>query len=95
MKRHSAFLTALAVAALLPLSSIAAEPAPAAAAATAKAKKADKPCEPATASRIRKSKADDCKKDMPPAGTYTKEDLDSTGQTDTGEALRRLDPRFH
>jgi hypothetical protein len=33
-------------------------------------------------------------KSSQPTRSYSKEELDSTGQFDTGEALRRLDPRF-
>jgi len=59
-----------------------------------KAKKADTKCEQSTASRIRKNKGD-CDKDSQPTSSYSKEELESTGQTDTGDALRRLDPRVH
>jgi uncharacterized low-complexity protein len=63
-------------------------------AAHSKARKADTKCEQSTSSRIRKNKGD-CGKDSQPTSTYSKEELESTGQTDTGDALRRLDPRVH
>ncbi len=58
----------------------------------AEAKKAEAKCEQSTSSRIRKSK-EDCGKDASPTRSYSKDEIESTGQTDTGEALRRLDPR--
>ncbi|HEV7633017.1 MAG TPA: hypothetical protein VGO41_08490 [Steroidobacteraceae bacterium] len=59
-----------------------------------KARKADTKCEQSTSSRIRKNKGD-CDKDSQPTSSYSKEELESTGQTDTADALRRLDPRVH
>jgi hypothetical protein len=59
-----------------------------------KARKADTKCEQSTSSRIHKNKGD-CDKDSQPTSSYSKEELESTGQTDTGDALRRLDPRVH
>jgi hypothetical protein len=103
--KHSATLTSFAIALLLPLGAVAAEPAaptqtPAAAqaaaqATAAKAGKDEKSCEKSTASRIRKSNPKDCGKDAQPIRSYSREEIESTGQTDTAEALRRLDPRFH
>jgi hypothetical protein len=89
MKRLSASLAALAVAFVLPLAAVATEPAT----APTKAKKVEKACE-AAASRIRRSKADDCAKETQPTRTFTQRDLENTGQFDTAEALRRLDPRL-
>lgn len=53
-------------------------------------------CEPATGSRIsRKPGADGrCENDAALLRSYEKEDLDRTGQTDLGDALRQLDPTF-
>ena len=70
-------LIALAAVLLLPLSAVAAEQA-----GKPVAKKADARCEPSTASRIKKSK-EDCGKDSQPTSTYSKEELERTGQTDT------------
>ena len=67
------------------------------AAKTARAQKAkakETECE-ATASRIQRNKAGECWKSTQPSRTITKDELDSTGETDVGEALKRLDPRFH
>ena len=107
MKRHSGMLATFAAALLLPLGAMAAEPAekPESQSPTEtqvqdeqgkKAqKKAEKPCTTSTASRIRRDKADTCGKESQPTRTYSREEIESTGQTDTAEALRRLDPRFH
>lgn len=110
MKTANSLTAALAVALLLPLgTALAAEPAataPAAeqAAPTAaedgkdspkkahRAKATDHRC---TASRIRKDKAVDCEKTAAPTRTYTQEDIQQTGETDIGQALRKLDPRFY
>ena len=96
MKNSARTLTALAAAVLIPLGALAADAPPPAASETkatdSKAKKAEPKCEQSSASRIRKNEAD-CAKDSQPTRSYSKEELDGTGQTDTGEALRRLDPR--
>lgn len=89
-------LAALAAALLIPLGALAADsPQPKAEqkAAQKAGQKVDKDCEVSTASRIHRSKTD-CPKDMQPTRSYSKQELESTGQIDTGEALRRLDPRF-
>jgi hypothetical protein len=102
--KYPGILTTCAIALLLPLGALAADPAApaqspasaqaAAQAVAAKARKDEKPCN-ATASRIRKSNPKDCGNDAQPTRSYSREEIESTGQTDTAEALRRLDPRFH
>ena len=97
MKWQSTALAALGATMLLSLGAVAAE-APARAdgaiAATSKASKTESRCDASATSRIRR-KNDDCARSAAPTRTWTKQDLESTGQMDTGEALRRLDPRFH
>lgn len=93
----SASLAALAAAFVLPVSAVATEPAAPAAVtsvAVTKAKKVEKTCEATATSRIRRNTADDCAKQMQPTRTFTQRDLETTGQFDTAEALRRLDPRL-
>ena len=98
MKLYTGKVAALAAALLLPLGAVAAEPAAPAdkpvAAQEAKPKKIDKSCESASASRIRKEKGE-CINSAAPTRSFSKEEIESTGQTDTAEALKRLDPRFH
>jgi hypothetical protein len=98
MSRQTKLIPLVAAALLLPLGVAVAQDvaAPAAKKAESKAKKkVEAECEQTSASRIHYSKTTGCLKPMQPTRTYTKEELDSTGQTDVGEALRRLDPRFH
>ncbi len=57
-------------------------------------------CQTITGSRIKaskpaKDKAGKCAASSSPTRTYTKEDLEMTGQTDLADALRQLDPTFH
>ena len=98
MNLRTGTLATLAAAMLLPLGAIAADaPAPAKAqseATAAKEKKVEKaPCESTATTRLRRSKGEDCVRD-PGSRTWTKEELDNTGQMDTREALKRLDPRI-
>lgn len=52
-------------------------------------------CTQAPGSHIRLAKPEDCAKAARgPYRSYSKEDLERTGETDVGEALRKLDPRF-
>jgi hypothetical protein len=52
-------------------------------------------CTQAPGSHIRLAKPEDCSKAARgPYRSYSKDELDSTGETDLGEALRKLDPRF-
>jgi curli biogenesis system outer membrane secretion channel CsgG len=96
MKRHTAAIAALALALSLPLGALAADAAASASKVEApKAKPVEKLCDPPTSSRVRKSKTEECPKGAKQMSTYTQEDLQSTGETDTVEALRKLDPRFH
>ncbi len=104
MKNSARTLTALAAALLIPLGAFAADAVtPPAKAPDAKAevkseakptRKAEIKCEQPVASRIQKGKSD-CDKGALGTRTYTREEIESTGQTDTAEALRRLDPRVH
>src|SRR5688572_12334625 len=58
----------------------------------------DKACVTDTGSRIKPSKEDEAKAKaancMQPGSTYSREELDQTGEIDTGRALRQLDPRI-
>jgi hypothetical protein len=96
MKRRSILLATLTLAGLFPLAAVAEDKpaAPAAAAQTAtKAKKVEIVCE-TTSSRIRRTKIEDCGKAAQPTTNYYKHDLERTGQTDMGNTLKELDPRF-
>ena len=96
MMRHTAVIAALALSLSLPLGAVAGDaPASANKVAAPKAKPVEKLCDPPTSSRVRKSKTEECPKGAKQMSTYTQEDLQSTGETDTVEALRKLDPRFH
>lgn len=101
MKIRSITAAALASALLLPLTLHAGDETPPPAAKTEasatsahKGAKADPRCEPTAQTRIRKNKAQGCI-DIQPTRSYSREELENTGQTDTAEALKRLDPRFH
>jgi hypothetical protein len=53
-------------------------------------------CTHAPGSHIRLSKPEECAKAARgPYRSYSKDDLDRTGETDLAEALRKLDPAFH
>jgi hypothetical protein len=100
MTRHSGSFAVLAAALLLPLGAVAADaakPAPtpataaAATAAAAKAAKAERQCSMPTSPRLQK-KGDDCEQATERTRWHSKGDLDSTGQFDTAEALRQLNP---
>jgi hypothetical protein len=100
MIRRTRTLTLIAAALLMPLGVMAADaPAPATdapKATTAKpARKTALGCDETTSSRIRRDKGGKCTPSSAPTRTYTKEDIDTTGQADLSEALKRLDPRFH
>ena len=96
MKCRPATFPSLALAMLLPLGALSAEPEPQAkpGESTEQAKKVEKGCKVSSSSRIRRD-SEDCSKDSLPTRRYSREDIESTGQMDTGEALRRLDPRLH
>jgi hypothetical protein len=52
-------------------------------------------CTQAPGSHIRLAKPEECAKAARgPYRSYSKEDIERTGETDVGEALRKLDPRF-
>ena len=60
-------------------------------------KKAPEPakCTHAPGSHIKLAKPEDCKKAARgPYRSYSKEDLESTGETNVADALRKLDPSF-
>lgn len=58
-------------------------------------KKEEAKCTQVPGSHIRLAKPEDCSKAARgPYRSYSKEDLESTGETDVAEALRKLDPRF-
>jgi hypothetical protein len=67
---------------------------PAADAPSGKARKVEIRCDTTTGSRIRRDKPEECAKNLPPTVTYQQKDIESTGQTDLGKALKQLDPRF-
>ena len=98
MRIRSGIVTAFAVALIAPLG-VQASDTEAAPKADAKekveAKKDEAKCDAAPGSRIRQAKPADCKKlAKQPFRSYSKEELDSTGETDINEALRKLDPIF-
>ena len=102
MKFRSRLLAVLVTALFIPIASAAADEAKTDAANTEKAlakekaepKKAEAvACGKITGSRIRSSKATDCEKaSNRPIRIYTAEELKNTGEFDTAEALRTLDP---
>ena len=49
-------------------------------------------CAAETASRIKRSADQPCS--ATPSTTYSQKELESTGRTDTSDALRQLDPRI-
>ena len=52
-------------------------------------------CEKVTGSVIRPSEKKECKSaSSQPMRTYTKEDIERTGEISVAQALRKLDPRF-
>lgn len=56
----------------------------------------DKVCAPNTGTRIKPAKDDEAKvaNCAQPGRTYSREELDQTGEIDTARALRQLDPRI-
>ncbi len=99
MKKQPALIIALAMALVAPLGAVAAETAPAEPAAKeareakdARSKKAE-PCID-TSSRIRRQKAGECTPSAAPTRSWSREEIEQTGETDVGQALRKLDPRF-
>lgn len=55
----------------------------------------DKVCVENTGTRIKPAKGKEADpKCMQPGSTYTREEIDNTGEIDTGRALRQLDPRI-
>jgi hypothetical protein len=99
MRIRSGIVSAFAVALIAPLGAVQASDTATAPKADAKekveAKKDDAQCDTAPGSRIRQAKPADCKKmAKQPFRSYSKEELDSTGETDINEALRKLDPIF-
>jgi hypothetical protein len=107
MTNRYPMITAVALAALLPLAAGAADKPPAAAASKAaeasetaspaapasKGKKVEIRCE-STASRIVRNKVEDCARSAQPTTNYYPHDLERGGETDMGKTLRNLDPRF-
>lgn len=63
---------------------------------TQKKADAERPkCTQAPGSRIRLARPEDCAKvARGPFRSYSKDDIDRTGESDLGEALRQLDPAF-
>lgn len=55
----------------------------------------DKACVEGTGSRIKPAKGEEAKANcMQPGSTYSKDEIDQTGEIDMGRALRQLDPRI-
>ena len=101
MKHRSGFITAaLAFALLAPLGAAhAADSAPAPKADVKakkdEAKKDEAKCDVAPGSRIQRKKPEVCKDiAQQPYRSYSKEEIDNTGETNIAEALRKLDPSF-
>jgi hypothetical protein len=104
MRSRSRIIAILAVVLLLPIGLQAAdsEPAakpkaedkPAAEATTEAARKAEPKCEYITGSHIRRSPKVKCEDGSPGLRVFTADDLQSTGETDLHEALRKLDTRM-
>jgi len=88
MTNRYPMITAVALAALLPLAAGAADKPPA-----SKGKKVEIRCE-STASRIVRNKVEDCARSAQPTTNYYPHDLERGGETDMGKTLRNLDPRF-
>jgi hypothetical protein len=108
MSRYSGSLVVLAAALLLPLGAAAADApkdAPPAASTTAKPAKAatdksnkvardERQCSMPSSPRLQK-KGDDCADAKERTRWHSKDDLNSTGQMSTADALRQLDPSVH
>jgi hypothetical protein len=95
MTTRSGIIAAFAVALIAPLGAVqAADSAPKAAAKEkSEAKKEEAKCDAAPGSRIKLSKPEECKKlAKQPFRSYSKEDLDNTGDINVADALRKLDP---
>ena len=92
MKRHSRFFAFLAAALILPLGAMGADEAKPKAAATSKTAKDVRQCSMPSSPRLQKKK-DECAEAKEGARWYSNGDLKDTGQADTAEALKQLDPR--
>jgi hypothetical protein len=94
MKYRSGLIAGMA--SLLMVGGIAsADPEPAKAQPQKKAAPESPKCTQAPGSHIRLAKPEDCAKVAHGAyRSYSKEDLERTGETDMSEALRKLDPAF-
>ncbi|MET0292994.1 MAG: hypothetical protein ABW136_11590 [Steroidobacteraceae bacterium] len=92
MKRHSTALAIMAVALVLPVAAIAADTKPKAA-PVAKSAKDERQCSMPTSPRLQK-KGDDCAESKEWVRSHSNEELNSTGQGNTADALRRLNPNL-
>jgi hypothetical protein len=72
-----------------------ATPAAATTTADAKPKSLVKQCAAVTGTHIRPRVENECKASNGPQRSYSKDEIERTGQIDMAEALRRLDPSFH
>jgi hypothetical protein len=72
-----------------------AKPAESATATEAKAKPELAKCEYLTGSRIRHDPPVECESGPPGSRSFTSAELQSTGELNMSEALRKLDPRFY
>jgi hypothetical protein len=94
MTRHSGLCAILAAALLLPLGAAAAHEAKPAPTAAAKAARDERQCSMPTSTRLQK-KNDDCSQARESTRSYSNRELNSTGQFNAVDALRRLDPSVH
>lgn len=98
MKRHIGLVASLAIA-LLPLAAVAAEPAAPKAETRSKVKvekadkieKAQRQCSMPSSSRLQK-KGDECEDVTDRTRWHSQDELNSTGRTNTAEALRQINP---
>jgi len=101
MKQRSGLISAALAAVLLaPLGAAYSADTPPAPKADAKAKKDatkdEAKCDVAPGSRIQRKKPEVCKDiAQQPYRSFSKEEIENTGETNIAEALRKLDPSFH
>ena len=100
MKLRNLALTFAIAGLLAPVTLLAADPAKPATEQAADRTAPAKPrhpasCENVSGTRILPNPKNACRSAIQPMRTYTKEDLDRTGEIDMAEALRKLDPIFH
>ena len=80
---------------LVPVTLLAADPETKATTETTLKPKHGVRCESVSGTRIQPSPKVDCKSSITPYRSYSKDELDRTGETNLAAALRELDPIFH